>query len=176
MYSLIDYQGLKPRIDSSVFLASGVNVIGNVEVGADSSVWFNSVIRGDVNWIKIGERTNIQDLSMVHVDSAGWPTQIGSDVTVGHRVILHGCTVGDRVLIGMGAVVMNGVQIGEDSIIGAGSLITENTIIPPRSLALGSPCRIKRELKVEEIQMIKLSALHYSDLAKQYLKKNSQLS
>jgi len=143
-----------------------------VQVAAHSSVWFNSVIRGDVNWIKIGSCTNIQDLSVVHVDSGGWPTQIGDEVTVGHRVIIHGCTIASRVLIGMGSIIMNGVQIGEDSIIGAGSLVTENTIIPPRSLALGSPCRVKRELKEAEIQMIKLSALHYSELAQNYLKKN----
>lgn len=169
MSALYNYQNFAPQIDSSVFIAAGAHVIGNVAIGAESSLWFNSVIRGDVNWIRIGERTNIQDLSMVHVDSAGWPTQIGDDVTVGHRVILHGCEIGHRVLIGMGAIVMNGVKIGEDAIIGAGALVTEGTVIPPKTLALGSPCKVKRELSDKEIQMIKLSALHYAELAQSYL-------
>jgi len=150
-------------------LAPGSQVIGNVRIGAESSLWFNTVARGDVNWIQIGERTNIQDLCMVHVDSGGWPCQVGNDVTVGHRVILHGCEIADRVLVGMGAVVMNGAKVGEDSIIGAGALVTEGTVIPPRTLALGSPCKVKRELTDKEIQMIKLSALHYAELAKSYL-------
>ncbi len=169
MSSLVVYQGLSPQIKKNVFIALGAYVIGNVEIEEDSSIWFNTVIRGDVHWIKIGKRTNIQDLCMVHVDSGGWPAQIGDDVTIGHRVILHGCEIADRVLVGMGSVIMNGAKIGEDSIIGAGALVTENTIIPPRSLALGSPCKVKRDLKEEEIQMIKLSSLHYAELARKHL-------
>ncbi len=170
MSALHEYQNYVPQIAKDVFIAAGAHVIGNVVIGAESSLWFNTVVRGDVNWIKIGERTNIQDLSMIHVDSAGWPTNIGDDVTVGHRVILHGCEIGNRVLVGMGAIVMNNVKIGEDSIIGAGALLTEGTIIPPKTLALGSPCKVKRELSDNEIQMIKLSALHYAELAQTYLK------
>lgn len=168
MHSLLDFQKASPQLEKNVFIAPGVHIIGNVKIGEASSIWFNSVIRGDVNWITIGKRTNIQDLSMIHVDSGGWPCQIGDDVTAGHRVILHGCEIADRVLIGMGSVVMNGVKIGEDSIIGAGSLVTENTVIPPRTLALGSPCKVKRDLTEKEIQMIKLSALHYAELAAKY--------
>ncbi len=162
------FQSHTPQIARDVLIAPGAHVIGNVEIGEESSLWFNTVVRGDVNWIKIGKRTNIQDLSMVHVDSGGWPCQIGDDVTAGHRVILHGCEIADRVLIGMGSIVMNAAKIGEDSIIGAGSLVTENTIIPPRTLALGSPCKVKRDLTEKEIQMIKLSALHYAELASKY--------
>lgn len=162
------FQSHTPLIARDVLIAPGAHVIGNVEIGEESSLWFNTVVRGDVNWIKIGKRTNIQDLSMVHVDSGGWPCQIGDDVTAGHRVILHGCEIADRVLIGMGSVVMNAAKIGEDSIIGAGSLVTENTIIPPRTLALGSPCKVKRDLTEKEIQMIKLSAMHYAELASKY--------
>lgn len=164
------YQNNIPQIDKNVFIAPGAHVIGNVQIGMESSLWFNTVVRGDVNWIKIGQRTNIQDLCMVHVDSGGWPCQIGDDVTVGHRVIIHGCEISNRVLVGMGSVIMNGAKIGEDSIIGAASLVTENTVIPPRTLALGSPCKVKRDLTEKEIQMIKLSALHYAELAKSYLK------
>jgi gamma-carbonic anhydrase len=170
MSPFLEYNGLSPQADKSVFIAPGASVIGQVTIGPESSIWFNCVVRGDVNWIKIGARTNIQDLSVVHVDSGGWPTTVGDDVTVGHRVILHGCTLADRVLVGMGSVVMNGVRIGEDAIIGAGSLVTENTIIPPRTLSLGSPCKVKRDLTEEEIQMIKLSALHYAELAAGYRK------
>ena len=170
MSSLHDFQNINPQLEKNVFIAPGAHIIGNVKMGEASSVWFNTVVRGDVNWITIGKLTNIQDLSMVHVDSGGWPCKIGDEVTVGHRVILHGCEIADRVLIGMGSVVMNGVKVGEDSIIGAGSLLTENTVIPPRTLALGSPCKVKRDLTENEIQMIKLSALHYAELASKYFK------
>lgn len=162
------YQGHTPQIARDVFIAPGAQVIGQVEIAEGSSLWFNTVVRGDVNYIKIGARTNIQDLCMIHVDSGGWPCQLGDDVTVGHRVIIHGCEISHRVLVGMGSVVMNGAKIGEDSIVGAGSLVTENTIIPPRSLALGSPCKVKRDLTEQEIQRIKLSALHYAELARSY--------
>lgn len=167
----IAYKEFQPQIHKGVFIAPGAYVIGQVTIGESSGIWFNTVMRGDVNWIKIGARTNIQDLSVVHVDSGGWPTQIGDDVTIGHRVIVHGCTIADRVLVGMGAIIMNGAKIGEDSIIGAGSLVTENTVIPPRSLALGSPCKVKRELSETEIQFIKLSALHYAERASEYLER-----
>jgi carbonic anhydrase/acetyltransferase-like protein (isoleucine patch superfamily) len=171
----IAYKDHHPQIPKNSYIAPGAYVIGQVTIGEESGVWFNTVIRGDVNWIKIGARTNIQDLSVVHVDSGGWPTQIGDDVTVGHRVIIHGCTLADRVLVGMGAIIMNGATIGEDSVIGAGSLVTENTVIPPRTLALGSPCKVKRDLSEAEIQFIKLSALHYAERASEYLQPPSVL-
>lgn len=169
MSQFIDYSGFSPQIHETVFIASGVYLIGQVQMDEESSVWFNSVLRGDIQPIRIGKRTNIQDLSIIHTSSGRTPAVVGDDVTVGHRVILHGCEVASRVLIGMGSILMDGVKVGEDSMIGAGSLLTENTIIPPRTLAIGSPCRVKRELKEEEIRFIKTSALRYAEKAKNYL-------
>ncbi len=169
MSSIVVYKNHRPQIHKSVFVAPGAYLIGEVSLGEESSVWFNSVLRGDVLPIQIGKRTNIQDLSLMHTSEGVLPAILGDDVTVGHRVILHGCEVASRVIVGMGSILMDGVKVGEDSIIGAGSLVTENTIIPPRTLALGSPCRVKRELTETEIQFIQLSALHYSERAKEYL-------
>jgi carbonic anhydrase/acetyltransferase-like protein (isoleucine patch superfamily) len=157
-----------PRIADDVFVAPGAQIIGDVEIGPGSSVWFNSVIRGDVYWIKIGSRCNIQDLSVIHVTRDTNPTVLEDDVTIGHRAILHGCHVGKGALIGMGSIVMDRANIGEYSLIGAGSLVTEGTIIPPFSLAMGTPCRVKRQLKPEEIEHLKASALHYAELANSY--------
>ncbi|MFY0522766.1 gamma carbonic anhydrase family protein [Archangium gephyra] len=150
-----------PRVHPSCFVEDSAQVIGDVELGEDSSVWFNSVLRGDVNPIRIGRRTNIQDLSMIHVTSERYSTSIGDDVTVGHHVVLHGCTVGNRVLVGMGAIVMDGVEIGDDSIIGAGTLLTPGTKIPPGSLVVGSPGKVKRTLTDEERGFLLESAKHY---------------
>lgn len=157
-----------PQISKGVFVAENATVIGNVMVGEDCGIWFGAVVRGDSNRIKIGNRTNIQDLCVVHVDDTH-DTIIGDDVTVGHRVILHGCHIGNRCLVGMGAIIMNGVQIGEDCIIGAGALVTENQVIPPHSLVIGFPAKIKRELSPEEIKMILDSAKHYADRAREYM-------
>lgn len=168
--SLIPFENTTPQLGSDVFVAPGVQIIGDVHIGSGSSIWFNTVIRGDVHHIRIGERTNIQDNSVIHVTSGTHPTLIGNEVTAGHRVIIHGCTIADRVLIGMGAVVMDGAQIGEETLIGAGSLVAPGTEIPPRVLALGSPCRVKRDLRPEEIQRLQVSALHYRDLASRYLR------
>ena len=159
-----------PVLLDEVFVADGAEVIGDVQIGKGSSIWFNSVVRGDVHYIRIGERTNIQDQSVIHVTSGTHPTMVGDEVTVGHRVILHGCRVQRRALIGMGAIVLDEAVIGEESFIGAGSLVTPGTVIPPRVLALGSPCRVKRDLTAQEIQNLELSALHYYELAQAYLK------
>ncbi|MET0404071.1 MAG: gamma carbonic anhydrase family protein [Cystobacter sp.] len=158
------FQEQLPRIPPSCFIEDSAQVIGDVELGEDSSVWFNSVLRGDVNGIRIGRRTNIQDLTMIHVTSQT-QTVIGDDVTVGHRVILHGCRVGDRVLVGMGAIVMDDVEIGEDCIIGAGTLLTPGTKIPPGSLVVGSPGKVKRPLSPEERSFLVESARHYVETA-----------
>ncbi len=170
MSQFIDYNGVSPQIHETVFVAPGVFLIGDVRIGEESNIWFNSVLRGDINPIRIGKRTNIQDLSLLHTSTGRTPCVIGDEVTVGHRVILHGCEIADRVLIGMGSIIMDGVKVGEDSIIGAGSLVTENTIIPSRCLAIGSPCRVKRELKEEEVRFIKSSAFHYHQKAIKYPK------
>ena len=148
------------QIHPTAFVAYNAVVVGDVHVAAEASIWFGVVIRGDVEQIRIGARTNIQDNSVIHAD-AGFPCRIGAGVTVGHRAIVHGAQVGDHVLVGMGATVMNGAVIGENSIIGANSLVTEGKVIPPRSLALGSPAKVVRELTEDEIAGIRLSATHY---------------
>jgi carbonic anhydrase/acetyltransferase-like protein (isoleucine patch superfamily) len=163
------YQGIAPTIDKSVFIEETAVVIGDVVIGADSSVWFHTVVRGDVHCIRIGSRTNIQDLSLLHVTHDTYPLVVGNDVTVGHHVVLHGCTIKDRVLIGMGSIIMDGAVIGEDCIVGAGALVTERTIVPPKSLILGSPAKVKRTVKGEELAWIRASAQNYVAYARQYL-------
>jgi len=144
-------------------------VIGDVVIGEQSSVWFNTVIRGDVHYIRIGNRTNVQDLCVIHVAHDTYPTIVGDDVTVGHHVVLHGCTIQDRVLVGMGAIIMDGALIGEDSVVGAGALITEHTIIPPKSVVLGAPAKVKRAVTEKELAWIRESAQNYVSYARQYL-------
>ena len=136
-------------------------MIGDVVIGEESSVWFNAVVRGDINFIRIGKRTNIQDGCVLHVARNKYPLIIGDEVTVGHNVTLHACTIGSRCLIGMGAIVMDGARVGEDSIIGAGSLVIGKTVIPPKSMVLGSPATVRRDLNEYEIRMIRESASHY---------------
>ncbi|MBI3598775.1 MAG: gamma carbonic anhydrase family protein [Nitrospirae bacterium] len=164
------FQGKTPKIHANIFLAPSADVIGDVEIGNDSSVWFNTVIRGDVHFIRIGERTNIQDLSILHVTRKTHPLIIGNDVTVGHHVTLHGCTISNRVLIGMGAVLLDGAVISDDAIVGAGALVTEGMIIPPFTLVIGVPAKIKRGLTEEEIAFLRKSAQNYVELAQLYIK------
>ncbi len=163
------YRGVLPTIASSAFVEDTAVVVGDVVIDSESSVWFNTVIRGDVHYIRIGHRTNIQDLSLLHVTHDTHPLLIGDDVTVGHHVTLHGCTSRNRVLIGMGSIVMDGATIADDCIIGAGSLVTEGTIIPSHSLAIGSPARVKRTLTPKEVAWLKESASNYVQYARQYL-------
>ena len=148
------YRGRLPVIDPTAYVDSSAQVIGDVEIGVESSVWMNAVIRGDVNHIRIGRRSNVQDGTVVHVMHEVHPTMIGDDVTIGHGAIVHGCTVEDRVLVGMGAVVLNGARIGADSIVAAGSLVPEGAVIPSRSLAMGSPAKVRRALSDEEVASI----------------------
>ena len=157
-----------PVMHPSVFVAENAAVIGDVEIGEDSSIWFGSVVRGDVNYIRIGARTNIQDNSVIHVSGGTHPTVLGDEITVGHRVLLHGCTVENRCLIGMGAILMDGVHVGEECLVGAGSLLTPGTIVPPRSLVIGSPARVKRELTHEEIAFLDRSWRNYTELKLRY--------
>jgi len=166
---ILSYEGTVPTLGKRVYVAPGAYVIGDVELADDVSIWFNTVVRGDVHYIRIGERTNIQDLSIVHVTSGKNATIIENDVTAGHRVLLHGCTVRHHSLIGMGAVVMDRAVVGEYSIVGAGSLVTEGTIIPPGTLALGSPAKPRRDITDDERQMIERLAPHYVMLAARYL-------
>ena len=163
------FRGIMPTVATSAFVDETAAVIGDVEIGSESSVWFNAVIRGDVHYIRIGHRTNIQDLSLLHVTHDTYPLILGDDVTIGHHVVLHGCTIKDRVLVGMGAVIMDGVVIEEDCIVGAGALITERTQVPPKSLILGSPARVKRVLTETEFAWIKESAQNYLRYARYYV-------
>ncbi|MFC1509204.1 gamma carbonic anhydrase family protein [Candidatus Omnitrophota bacterium] len=154
-------------IDDSVFIAKGVVISGDVGIGKDSSVWYNTVIRGDMGPIRIGDSTNIQDLTMVHVDE-GKPCTIGSRVSIGHRAILHGCVVEDDCLIGMGAILLNGVHVGAGSVVGAGAVVTEGTSIPPGSLALGIPAQVVRSVDDVLKQNIESTWRHYLKEADNY--------
>jgi carbonic anhydrase/acetyltransferase-like protein (isoleucine patch superfamily) len=165
---LVAYRNRLPHVDASAYVQDSAQVIGDVEIGAHSSVWFNVVIRGDVHYIRIGARTNIQDNSTVHVTRERWPTLIGDDVTVAHGVILHGCRIGNRCLIGMGAIVMDNVEIGDDCLVAAGSLVTPGTQIPPGHLVMGSPAKVVRALRPEELAHLKQSAQNYVEYAESY--------
>lgn len=170
---IISYKGIVPKIPSSVFVAPGAMIIGDVEIGGNSSVWFNTVVRGDVHYIRIGTGTNIQDLSMLHVTRKNHPLSVGNDNTVGHRVILHGCTIGNGCLIGMGAVVMDGAVVEDGVLIGAGSLVSEGMVIPAGMLAFGVPAKPKRPLTAEEKGFLTLSAKNYIEDARNYLKEKN---
>jgi gamma-carbonic anhydrase len=162
------FRGNEPRVHDTAFLVDDAVVIGDVELGPEVSIWFGAVLRGDVNRISIGARTNIQDQSVIHVTSRTHPTIVGQDVTVGHRVTLHGCTIKDRCLVGIGAIVMDGAVVGEDAMVGAGSLVPPRMAVPPRTLVLGAPARVKRELRPDEIAYFLESARHYADYAREY--------
>ncbi len=148
------------KIDPSAWIADGAVVVGDVTLGENVSVWFTAVLRGDTEYLSIGANTNIQDGAVCHADP-GFPLVIGEGVTVGHRAIVHGATVGDNSLIGMGAIVLNGAQIGTNCVVGAGALVTQNKVFPDNSLIIGSPAKAVRELTDEEIQGIRLSAIEY---------------
>ncbi len=166
--NILEYLGKRPQIGAGVFLADNARVIGDTEIGEYTSIWFGSVLRGDINRVVIGHHTNIQDNSVCHVaDEFG--CVVGNYVTVGHRVILHGCTVGDEVLVGMGAVLMNGVVVGEQSIIGAAALLTEGLQVPPGSLVYGSPAKVTSQLGPTERAKIKGWAEKYCRVAGNYL-------
>lgn len=170
------FKNYSPKISPSAFIAQSADIIGDVEIGKDSSIWFGTVIRGDMHYIKIGKRTSIQDLSMVHINhftkpdrSDGSPTIIGDDVTIGHKVMLHGCKIENACLIGMGAVILDDAVIGSESIVGAGSLVTKGKVFPPRSLILGSPAKVVRTLNDKEIASLYASSKTYVNLKNDYL-------
>jgi carbonic anhydrase/acetyltransferase-like protein (isoleucine patch superfamily) len=162
------YKGKSPDIDKSVKLMHGVQIIGDVVIGKNSSIWFNSVVRGDVNYIRIGEYTNIQDGSILHVNHIDYFLQIGSYVTAGHNCILHGCIIGDNVLIGMGAILLDNCKVGNNSLIAAGTVVKENFVVPEGVLVAGVPGKIIRDLTAKEIDDIKQSAINYVEYAKEY--------
>lgn len=163
-----DLKGVKPQIHKDAFIADSADVIGDVNIGEGSSIWYSAVLRGDIENITIGKFSNIQDNASVHTET-NIPTKIGDYTVVGHNAIVHGATVGNNCLIGMGAIVLNNAVIGDNSIIGAGALVTEGKEIPPNSLVLGSPGKVVRQVREEEIQGIKDNAIRYNNLYKKHL-------
>jgi carbonic anhydrase/acetyltransferase-like protein (isoleucine patch superfamily) len=162
------FRGVDPTIDPTVFVAASAVVIGDVVIGAEASLWFHTVVRADVGPIRVGARTNLQDHVTVHVVGGRYGTTIGADVTVGHRAIVHGCTLGDRVLIGMGAIVLDGAVIGDDCLVGAGALVTPGMQVPPGMLVLGNPARVVRALRDDERAGLVASAANYAGYAAEY--------
>jgi carbonic anhydrase/acetyltransferase-like protein (isoleucine patch superfamily) len=155
------YKGTRPEVHASAYIDQSAQVIGDVHIGEESSVWMNVVLRGDVHRIRVGRRSNIQDGTIVHVMRGTHPTTIGDEVTIGHAAVIHGCTLRDRILVGMGAILLNGVEVGEDSIVAAGTLLPENAAVPPRSLVMGSPGKVRRTLSEDEVAGIRDYADRY---------------
>ena len=177
---ILPHKGIEPTVPDSCFVAPSADIVGDVHIGEGSSVWFQVVIRGDVNKVRIGKRTNIQDAAVLHVTRdkppmKGAPLYIGDDVTIGHRVTLHGCTLKNRILVGMGAVILDGAVIEDDSIVAAGALITKDKKFPPRSLIQGAPAKVVRELTKEEIDFLKISAKNYVGDAEIYNREFEEL-
>ena len=171
---ILAYKGIWPRIDPKAFVEDTALVIGDVEIGARSSIWFRAVARGDVNYIRIGEGTNIQDGCVVHVTLNKFPTFIGSGTTVGHGAIIHGVRVGDHCLIGMGAILLDGAEIGDHCLIGAGSVVPPGMKVPPRTLVMGVPGKPVREVRDDDVERIRNQGLEYLKLAEDYRERNSR--
>lgn len=166
---ILPYQGIYPTLGKNVFIAPNATLIGDVHLGEDCSVWFNTVIRGDVNYIRIGSRTNIQDLCMCHVTLERWPLIVGEGVTIGHNAVLHGCVIKDYCLIGMGARILDGAQVGPHALVAAGSVVREGFIVPEKTLVGGIPAEVKRALQEDEIENIITSAQRYVRYKNTYL-------
>jgi len=173
---ITNFKNYTPKIGNNTWIAPSADVIGRATIGEDCSIWFGTVVRADVHYIQIGDRVSVQDLSMIHVThykkddmSDGNPTIIGDDVTIGHRVMLHGCTIEDACLIGMSATILDGAVIGKESIVGAGALVTKNKKFPPRSLIMGSPAKVVRELTEDEIKELYASAKRYVAFKNEYV-------
>jgi carbonic anhydrase/acetyltransferase-like protein (isoleucine patch superfamily) len=163
------YRGQLPRVHPTAFIDDSAQVIGDVEIGEESSVWMCTVIRGDVHWIKVGKRTSIQDGTVVHAMTGTHPTSIGDNVTVGHAAVIHGCTIENQCLIGMGAILLNGAHVGAGSIVAAGTLLTEGMKVPPKSLVMGSPGKVKRLLTQAEVADIRMYADRYVGYRLEYM-------
>ena len=165
--AVYEVDGKTPQVDSTAWIADSAQVMGHVTLGPDASVWFGCVLRGDTESMTIGEGSNIQDLTVMHADH-GLPLTIGKHVTVGHKVMLHGCTIGDESLIGIGAIVLNGARIGKNCLVGAGSLVTEGKEFPDGSMIMGTPAKLVRQLTPEQIEGLRQSAQHYIDNARKF--------
>jgi carbonic anhydrase/acetyltransferase-like protein (isoleucine patch superfamily) len=163
--ALYEVDGKTPQVDATAWVADSAQVMGNVSLGPEASVWFGCVLRGDTETMHIGEGSNIQDLTVMHSD-IGQPLSVGKYVTVGHKVMLHGCTIGDESLIGIGAIVLNGAKIGRHCVVGAGSLVTEGKEFPDGSMIMGTPAKVVRQLTPEQIEGLRWSARHYIDNAR----------
>ncbi len=171
--AVVPFKNDFPKLEDDVFIAPGAWVIGNVVIGKGSSIWFNTVVRGDVHYIKIGSETNIQDNSTLHVTEGRFPLEIGDRVTIGHRAIIHGSVIEDDCLIGMGAIILDGCRIGKGSVVAAGSVITPGSVIPPGSLVMGIPGVVKKEVSEAELALVREAAIHYLQLASDYQKPSS---
>ncbi|HST21308.1 MAG TPA: gamma carbonic anhydrase family protein [Blastocatellia bacterium] len=168
------YKGNWPQIAPTAFIETSAQVIGDVQIGEHSSVWFNCVIRGDVHYIRVGHSTNIQDGTVIHVTNGRFPTEIGNHVTIGHGVMIHGCTIKDRSLVGIGSIILDNAIIGEESFIAAGSLVTPGTVIPPRSMVMGSPAKVRREVTESEIELINRHWQNYIEYKNNYMAEPAQ--
>jgi carbonic anhydrase/acetyltransferase-like protein (isoleucine patch superfamily) len=166
---ILPYNSISPRIANGVFIAPNATIIGDVEIGEDASIWFHTVVRGDVNHIRIGARTNVQDLSMCHVTLNKWPLNIGKGVTIGHSAVVHGCVIKDYALIGMGARILDGAQVGPYAIVAAGAVVREGFVVPEYSLVAGVPAEVKRRLTATEIENLTASAARYVGYKNAYL-------
>jgi len=169
MEGLLSFKGIYPQIADDVYIAPGAMVIGDVVIGSKSSIWFYTIVRGDVHFIRIGEETNIQDHSMLHVTTDTFPLHIGNRVTVGHRAVIHGCTIADECLIGMGAIILDGAKIGKHSIVAAGAVVPPGMEVPERSLVMGVPAKVQKQLTDEDVARIVATAKHYVRLAEAYM-------
>ncbi|MFH0823169.1 MAG: gamma carbonic anhydrase family protein [Pseudomonadota bacterium] len=165
---IYEYKGIKPKLGRDVFMAPGVILLGDVTVGNGSNIWFYTVARGDVHWIRIGENTNIQDLCMLHVTGGRFPLSIGSGVVVGHRVVLHGCTVEDKALVGIGALVLDGAVVGEGAIVAAGAVVAPGTRIPPNKVAVGVPARPMRDVTEDEREFQTINLEKYGSYGRNF--------
>ena len=163
------FRGVLPRVALSAYIDPSAQVIGDVTLGERSSIWCNATLRGDVNRIVIGDETNVQDNAVLHVDEGDFPLHLGNRVTIGHSVVLHGCTVSDGALIGIGAIVLNGAKIGAGAVIAAGALVAEGMEIPAGSLAMGVPAIVRREVSAEDKERFRVNADHYVQLSREYL-------
>jgi len=166
--AVLSFGGVTPRIDDSAFIVNNATVLGDVTIGAESSIWFGVVVRGDVHFIRIGARTNIQDNSVVHVTDGTHPTFIEDDVTIGHAAMIHGCHIKSGALIGMQATVLDGAVVGEQSLVGAGSLVPPNFHVPPRTLVTGVPCKVRRALTDDDLAGLQYSSAHYVEVVERY--------
>lgn len=169
MATVIAFEEKTPDIHPTVFIAEGARIVGNVVIGKHGSVWFNAVIRGDVHWVRMGQSVNVQDSAVLHVTHDTAPLTIGSEVTVGHGAIVHGCTIGDGCLIGMGAIVLDGTKVGDGTLIAAGSVVRERSTIPPGVLVAGNPAVVKRNLTSDEQDGLIRSARRYVAYAQTYI-------